>query len=143
LAELRIGDQLVTAQRTVTLEDVEHFAAFTGDTFYAHMDEEAASANPFFDGRVAHGYLIVSFAAGLFVDPEPGPVLANYGIDNLRFMTPVYPGDTLQVRLTCKEINPREQVGHGEVRWDCRVTNQHDEVVAHYDVLTMVAKEWG
>jgi oxepin-CoA hydrolase/3-oxo-5,6-dehydrosuberyl-CoA semialdehyde dehydrogenase len=143
LAELRIGDQLVTDTRTVTLEDVEHFAAFTGDTFYAHMDEEAASANPFFDGRVAHGYLIVSFAAGLFVDPEPGPVLANYGIDNLRFMTPVYPGDTLQVRLTCKEINPREQVGHGEVRWDCRVTNQHDEVVAHYDVLTMVAKEWG
>ena len=121
---------------------MEHFAHFTGDTFYAHMDEEAAKANPFFDGRVAHGYLIASFAAGLFVSPEPGPVLANYGVDNLRFLTPVYFGDTLQVRLTCKEINPREGADHGEVRWDCRVTNQHGEVVAQYDVLTMVAKSW-
>jgi oxepin-CoA hydrolase/3-oxo-5,6-dehydrosuberyl-CoA semialdehyde dehydrogenase len=140
LAELRIGDQLVTASRTVTLEDIEHFADFTGDTFYAHMDEEAARANPFFDGRVAHGYLIVSFAAGLFVDPAPGPVLANYGVDNLRFLTPVYPGDTLQVRLTCKEINPRANAEYGEVRWDCRVTNQTGATVAQYDVLTMVAK---
>ncbi|WOS61965.1 phenylacetic acid degradation bifunctional protein PaaZ [Sinorhizobium fredii] len=143
LAELRIGDQLVTATRTVTLEDIEHFANFTGDTFYAHMDEEAARANPFFDGRVAHGYLIVSFAAGLFVDPAPGPVLANYGVDNLRFLTPVYPGDTLQVRLTCKEINPRINAEHGEVRWDCRVTNQTGATVAEYDVLTMVAKTRG
>ncbi|WP_288948120.1 phenylacetic acid degradation bifunctional protein PaaZ [uncultured Paracoccus sp.] len=142
LAELQIGDQLVTATRTITREDVEHFAHFTGDTFYAHMDEASAKANPFFDDRVAHGYLIASFAAGLFVEPNPGPVLANYGVDNLRFLTPVYFGDTLQVRLTCKEINPRENAGHGEVRWDCRVTNQKDEVVAQYDVLTMVAKEW-
>jgi oxepin-CoA hydrolase/3-oxo-5,6-dehydrosuberyl-CoA semialdehyde dehydrogenase len=140
LAELRIGDQLVTATRTVTLEDIEHFAHFTGDTFYAHMDEDAAKANPFFDGRVAHGYLIVSFAAGLFVDPAPGPVLANYGVDNLRFLTPVNPGDTLQVQLTCKEINPRADAEHGEVRWDCRVINQNAVVVAQYDVLTMVAK---
>ncbi|OIQ76411.1 bifunctional protein PaaZ [mine drainage metagenome] len=102
-----IGDALVTAAREVTLADIEHFAAFTGDTFYAHMDDAAAKANPFFDGRVAHGYLIVSFAAGLFVDPAPGPVLANYGVDALRFLTPVYPGDTLRVRLICKEINPR------------------------------------
>ncbi|PDT42099.1 MULTISPECIES: phenylacetic acid degradation bifunctional protein PaaZ [Sinorhizobium] len=143
LAELRIGDQLVTATRTVTLEDIEHFANFTGDTFYAHMDEEAARANPFFDGRVAHGYLIVSFAAGLFVDPAPGPVLANYGVDNLRLLTPVYPGDTLQVALTCKEINPRINAEHGEVRWDCRVTNQTGATVAQYDVLTMVAKTRG
>jgi oxepin-CoA hydrolase/3-oxo-5,6-dehydrosuberyl-CoA semialdehyde dehydrogenase len=142
LKELRIGDQLVTRTRTVTLEDIEHFAHFTGDTFYAHMDEEAAKANPFFDGRVAHGYLIVSFAAGLFVDPAPGPVLANYGVDDLRFLTPVYPGDTLGVRLTCKEINPRGSAEHGEVRWDCRVTNQKGAVVAQYDVLTMVAKSW-
>ena len=142
LAELAIGDQLITATRTVTLEDIEHFAHFTGDTFYAHMDEEAARQNPFFDGRVAHGYLIVSFAAGLFVDPAPGPVLANYGVDHLRFLTPVNPGDTLQVQLTCKEINPRSSAEHGEVRWDCRVTNQHAKVVAHYDVLTMVAKSW-
>ena len=142
LAELKIGDQLVTASRTVTLDDIEHFANFTGDTFYAHMDEEAARANPFFDGRVAHGYLIVSFAAGLFVDPAPGPVLANYGVDNLRFLTPVNPGDTLKVQLTAKEINPRANAEHGEVRWDCRVTNQKDETVAQYDVLTMVAKTW-
>lgn len=142
LAELKIGDQLVTAKRQVTLEDVEHFAHFTGDTFYAHMDEAAAKANPFFDDRVAHGYLIASFAAGLFVEPNPGPVLANYGVDNMRFLTPVYFGDTLQVRLTCKEINPREGADHGEVRWDCQVTNQKSEVVAQYDVLTMVAKQW-
>lgn len=142
LAELAIGDQIVTAARAVTQEDVEHFAHFTGDTFYAHMDSEAARANPFFDDRVAHGYLIASFAAGLFVDPAPGPVLANYGVDNLRFLTPVYFGDTLQVRLTCKEINPRANAEHGEVRWDCQVTNQSGEVVAQYDVLTMVAKTW-
>ncbi|CUA99223.1 phenylacetic acid degradation bifunctional protein PaaZ [Pannonibacter indicus] len=142
LAELAIGDQIVTAAREVTQEDVEHFAHFTGDTFYAHMDSAAAKANPFFDDRVAHGYLIASFAAGLFVDPAPGPVLANYGVDNLRFLTPVYFGDTLQVRLTCKEINPRANAEHGEVRWDCQVTNQSGEVVAQYDVLTMVAKTW-
>ncbi len=142
LAELKIGDQIATKAREVTLEDVEHFAEFTGDTFYAHMDSEAAKANPFFEDRVAHGYLIASFAAGLFVDPEPGPVLANYGVDNLRFLTPVYFGDSLKVRLTCKEINPRENADHGEVRWDCQVTNQKDEIVAQYDVLTMVAKTW-
>ncbi len=140
LAELQIGDQLVTQKRAITLADIEHFAEFTGDTFYAHMDEDAARANPFFDGRVAHGYLIVSFAAGLFVQPDPGPVLANYGVDNLRFLTPVYPGDLLGVRLTCKDINPRTNADHGEVRWDCQVTNQNAEVVAQYDVLTMVAK---
>lgn len=142
VAELKIGDQLVTASRTVTQEDVEHFAHFTGDTFYAHMDEAAAKANPFFDDRVAHGYLIASFAAGLFVDPAPGPVLANYGVDNMRFLSPVYFGDTLQVRLTCKEINPRAGADYAEVRWDCQVTNQKGDVVAQYDVLTMVAKVW-
>ncbi|WP_151719640.1 phenylacetic acid degradation bifunctional protein PaaZ [Gemmobacter serpentinus] len=142
LAELKIGDQLISASRVVTQEDVEHFAHFTGDTFYAHMDTDAARANPFFDDRVAHGYLIASFAAGLFVDPDPGPVLANYGVDNLRFLTPVYFGDSLQVRLTCKEINPRANAEHGEVRWDARVTKQDGAVVAQYDVLTMVAKVW-
>ncbi len=142
LAELKIGDQIVTASRTVTKEDVEHFAHFTGDTFYAHMDSDAAKANPFFDDRVAHGYLILSFAAGLFVDAAPGPVLANYGVDNLRFLTPVYFGDTLKVRLTCKAINPRPTSEHGEVAWDCQVTNQNGDLVAQYDVLTMVAKNW-
>jgi oxepin-CoA hydrolase/3-oxo-5,6-dehydrosuberyl-CoA semialdehyde dehydrogenase len=141
LAELRLGDTVVAGPRTVTMADVEHFAEFTGDTFYAHMDERAAAANPFFDGRVAHGYLIVSFAAGLFVDPAPGPVLANYGIDNLRFLTPVYPGDELTVTLTCKQITPRSG-DYGEVRWDTQITKQDGSVVASYDVLTMVAKEW-
>lgn len=142
LAGLRVGDQIITPARTITQEDVEHFAEFTGDTFYAHMDSDAAKANPFFEDRVAHGYLIASFAAGLFVEPNPGPVLANYGVDNLRFLTPVYFGDSLTVQLTCKEINPRENADYGEVRWDCRVTNQKDEVVAQYDVLTMVARTW-
>jgi len=142
LAELRLGDQIVTARREITLADIEHFAAFTGDTFYAHMDEDAARANPFFDGRVEHGYLIVSFAAGLFVQPDPGPVLANYGIDNLRFLTPVYPGDTLGVVLTCKAINPRADGAYGEVRWDCEVSKQDGSLVAQYDVLTMVAMDW-
>ena len=139
LAELRVGDSVVAGPREVTLGDIEHFAEFTGDTFYAHMDEHAAAANPFFDGRVAHGYLIVSFAAGLFVDPDPGPVLANYGLENLRFLTPVYPGDALTVTLTCKQISPREG-DYGEVRWDADVTKQDGSSVATYDVLTLVAK---
>jgi oxepin-CoA hydrolase / 3-oxo-5,6-dehydrosuberyl-CoA semialdehyde dehydrogenase len=141
LAELRIGDTVVGGPRTVTLDDIEHFAHFTGDTFYAHMDEAAAAANPFFDGRVAHGYLIVSLAAGLFVDPGPGPVLANYGVDNLRFLSPVYPGDALTVTLTCKQISPREG-DYGEVRWDTQITKQDGSLAAQYDVLTMVAKRW-
>ncbi|GAA1848008.1 phenylacetic acid degradation bifunctional protein PaaZ [Myceligenerans crystallogenes] len=140
LAELRIGDQVVGGPREVTLQDIEHFAEFTGDTFYAHMDEAAAAANPFFPGRVAHGYLLVSFAAGLFVDPAPGPVLANYGLEHLRFLTPVSPGDAITVTLTAKQIIPRETDDHGEVHWDARLTNQNDEVVATYDVLTLVAK---
>jgi oxepin-CoA hydrolase/3-oxo-5,6-dehydrosuberyl-CoA semialdehyde dehydrogenase len=141
LSRLAIGDCVVAGPRTVTLADIEHFAEFTGDTFYAHMDEEAAAANPFFDGRVAHGYLVLSFAAGLFVQPDPGPVLANYGLDNLRFLTPVYPGDALTVTLTCKQISPRDG-DYGEVRWDTVVTKQDGSVCAAYDVLTMVAKEW-
>jgi oxepin-CoA hydrolase/3-oxo-5,6-dehydrosuberyl-CoA semialdehyde dehydrogenase len=139
LAELRIGDTIQAGPREVTLADIEHFAEFTGDTFYAHMDEEAAAANPFFGGRVAHGYYIVSLAAGLFVDPDPGPVLANYGVDSLRFVTPVKPGDALSVTLTAKQISPRAGAEYGEVRWDAVVTNQDDAVVATYDVLTLVA----
>ncbi len=142
LAQLRIGDAVIAGPRQVTVADIEQFAAFTGDTFYAHMDDAAAAANPFFDGRVAHGYLVLSFAAGLFVQPDPGPVLANYGLDNLRFLTPVYPGDELTVTLTCKQITPREGTGYGEVRWDADVTNAGGASVAKYDVLTMVAKDW-
>jgi oxepin-CoA hydrolase / 3-oxo-5,6-dehydrosuberyl-CoA semialdehyde dehydrogenase len=91
---------------------------------------------------VAHGYLVLSLAAGLFVDPDPGPVLANYGLDNLRFLTPVYPGDELTVTLTCKAITPRGGSEHGEVRWDAEITKQDGSPAARYDVLTMVAKEW-
>lgn len=141
LGELRIGDQVQSPARTVTLDDIETFAAFTGDTFYAHMDETSAAANPFFPGRVAHGYLLVSWAAGLFVDPEPGPVLANSGLENLRFVTPVSPGDEIRVELTAKQITPRETDEYGEVRWDAVLRNQRDELVASYDVLTLVAKE--
>ena len=141
LAQLRIGDTVVGGPRTVTLADIDHFAEFTGDTFYAHTDEVAAAANPFFDGRVAHGYLVVSFAAGLFVDPAPGPVLANYGLDNLRFLTPTYPGDELTITLTAKAITPRDG-DYGEVRWDADLTKQDGTSVAKYDVLTMVAKQW-
>ncbi|THG33918.1 phenylacetic acid degradation bifunctional protein PaaZ [Glaciibacter flavus] len=141
LAELRIGDQVASASREVSLDDIETFAAFTGDTFYAHMDEQAAAANPFFPGRVAHGYLLVSWAAGLFVDPEPGPVLANSGLENLRFVTPVSAGDSIRVELTAKQITPRETDDYGEVRWDAVLRNQRDELVATYDVLTLVAKE--
>jgi len=142
LETLKIGDTVETPAREITLTDIEHFATFTGDTFYAHMDAAAARANPFFDGRVAHGYLVLSFAAGLFVDPDPGPVLANYGLDNLRFLTPVYPGDSIRVRLACAEINPREGADHAEVRWDAEVMNQKDEPVARYELLTMVARIW-
>ena len=141
LTELRLGDQIVSPARTVNLADIERFAAFTGDTFYAHMNDEAAAANPFFSGRVAHGYLLVAFAAGLFVDPDPGPVLANAGIDSLRFLTPVSPGDSIRVTLTVKQITPRQTDAYGEVRWDALLTNQHDQTVATYDVLTLVAKD--
>lgn len=140
LAELRVGDRLVSEYREVTLEDIETFAHFTGDEFYAHMDEDAAAANPFFPGRVAHGYLLVSWAAGLFVDAAPGPVLANSGLENLRFVTPVSPGDSIRVELTAKQITPRETEDYGEVRWDAVLRNQREELVASYDVLTLVAK---
>lgn len=141
LEELRPGDCLVAGPRRVTREDVEHFAEFTGDTFYAHMDDAAAAANPLFGQRVAHGYLVVSLAAGLFVDPDPGPVLANFGVDGLRFLTPVRFDDELTVTLTCKQLTPRESAGYGEVRWDADVTRQDGESVARYDVLTLVAKK--
>jgi len=136
--DLPIGYQLKTKSREITLDDIEHFAHFTGDTFYAHMDEEAAKANPLFGGRVAHGYLILAFAAGLFVDPDPGPVLANYGLDNLRFVKPVKPGDTVQVALTVKDKTLRKP-DQGEVRWDVVVTNRDGDTVAAYDLLTMNA----
>ncbi|WP_265442818.1 phenylacetic acid degradation bifunctional protein PaaZ [Flexivirga meconopsidis] len=142
LAELQIGDTISSAQREVTLEDINTFAEFTGDTFYAHTDPAAAAANPLFGGIVAHGYLVVSLAAGLFVEPNPGPVLANFGVDNLRFLTPVKAGDTIAVTLTVKQVTPRLNADYGEVRWDAVVANAEGDPVATYDVLTLVAKTW-
>ena len=136
--ELSVGDTLRTPARQVTLDDIETFAHFTGDTFYAHMDDDAAKANPFFPGRVAHGYLLLSFAAGLFVHPDPGPVLANTGLDNLRFMKPVEPGDSIKVRLTVKSKTNRNS-DYGEVRWYVTISNQNEQAVAEYELLTMNA----
>ncbi len=125
----------------MTLDDIEHFAEFTGDKFYAHMDETAAKANPFFPGRVAHGYLLLSFAAGLFVDPAPGPLLANYGLDNLRFVKPVSPGDAIRARLTVMQKQAARKPDYGETRWDVELFNQNDETVARYELLTMSARK--
>jgi oxepin-CoA hydrolase / 3-oxo-5,6-dehydrosuberyl-CoA semialdehyde dehydrogenase len=136
--DLEIGRTFISKERTITLDDVEHFAHFTGDTFYAHMDEEATKGHPFFPGRVAHGYLLLSFAAGLFVDPEYGPVLANYGLDSLRFLKPVQPGEAIKVRLTAKEKAPRNKQ-YGEVRWDVEITTGTGETAATYELLTMNA----
>jgi oxepin-CoA hydrolase/3-oxo-5,6-dehydrosuberyl-CoA semialdehyde dehydrogenase len=136
--ELSIGETLHTKSREITLDDIEHFAHFTGDTFYAHMDSDAAKRNPFFPDRVAHGYLLLSFAAGLFVEPNEGPVLANTGLDNLRFMKPVEAGDSMKVRLTVK-AKTRRTDEYGEVRWHVTLANQDEELVAEYELLTMNA----
>ena len=142
LADLAVGDTIRSQSRTISHADIQHFAEFTGDTFYAHTDEEAAAKNPLFGGIVAHGYLVVSIAAGLFVEPSPGPVLANFGVDNLRFLTPVKAGDEIAVTLTVKQVTPRATADYGEVRWDALVTNGDGDPVATYDVLTLVAKTW-
>jgi oxepin-CoA hydrolase / 3-oxo-5,6-dehydrosuberyl-CoA semialdehyde dehydrogenase len=138
--ELMIGDTLVSAEREVTVEDIERFADLSGDRYYAHMSDREAARNPLFGGRVAHGYFLISAAAGLFVDPPYGPVLGNYGLDSLRFVKPVKPGDRIKVRLTCKQKSLRLGAGWGEVRWDTEITNQDGETVAAYDVLTMVSE---
>ncbi len=136
---LAIGDTFQSGERTVTVDDIERFAALSGDRFYAHMDEQQAARNPLFGGRVAHGYFLISAAAGLFVDPDYGPVLGNYGLERLRFVKPVKPGDRIRVRLTCKEKSLRAAKGWGEVAWDTEISNQDGETVAAYDVLTMVS----
>ncbi|MGI8843727.1 MAG: phenylacetic acid degradation bifunctional protein PaaZ [Gemmatimonadaceae bacterium] len=146
--ELEIGETLITEQRTITLDDIERFAELSGDKFYAHMDEDAARANGIFEGRVAHGYFIVSAAAGLFVEPALGPVLANYGLENLRFTKPVYPGDTIHVRLTVKQKTRKDTppdggIPQGVVEWDVEVINQEDEPVALYSILTLVKRRDG
>ena len=138
---LVVGDTFNSGEREVTVADIERFAELSGDRFYAHMDEAAARRNPIFGGRVAHGYFLISAAAGLFVDPPLGPVLANFGLDSLRFTKPVKPGDRIKVRLTCKEKSLRIGQGYGEVRWDAQITNQDGETAAAYDVLTMVSEK--
>ena len=141
--ELEIGETLRTHRRTISEADVVNFAGISGDFFYAHMDDIAAR-DSIFERRVAHGYFVLSAAAGLFVDPAPGPVLANYGLDNLRFVKPVYIGDTIQVRLTCKQKTAKEdregQIPQGVVAWDVEVTNQDGEAVAVYTILTLVRR---
>ncbi len=137
--ELAIGLTFRSAEREVTVGDIERFAALTGDAFYAHMSDREAARNPLFGGRVAHGYFLISAAAGLFVDPDYGPVLGNYGLERLRFVKPVKPGDRIKVRLTCKQKTLRAEKGWGEVVWDTEITNQAGETVAAYDVLTMVS----
>ena len=142
--DLTIGDSLLTHRRTVGEADIVAFGGISGDYFYMHFDEIAAKASPF-GKRIAHGYFVLSAAAGLFVSPAPGPVLANYGLDTLRFIKPVGIGDTIQARLTCKRKTDRQKkdaqgIGQGVVAWDVEVTNQLGEVVASYDILTLVAK---
>jgi oxepin-CoA hydrolase/3-oxo-5,6-dehydrosuberyl-CoA semialdehyde dehydrogenase len=137
--DLELGDTLQSKEREVTSADIEQFAALSGDTFYAHMSDTEAARNPLFGGRVAHGYFLISAAAGLFVDPDYGPVLGNYGLDELRFVKPVKPGDRIKVRLTCARKSLRAERGWGEVAWDTEITNQNQETVAVYNVLTMVS----
>jgi oxepin-CoA hydrolase / 3-oxo-5,6-dehydrosuberyl-CoA semialdehyde dehydrogenase len=142
--DLQIGDSLLTHRRTVSEADIVAFGGISGDYFYMHFDAVAAAQSPF-GKRIAHGYFVLSAAAGLFVSPAPGPVLANYGLDTLRFVKPVGIGDTIQARLTAKrKIDRRKKgpdgVGQGVVAWDVEVTNQLGELVASYDILTLVAK---
>lgn len=141
LDTLKVGDAYASGLRQATREEITNFANSTGDIFYAHVNDEAATANPFFGGIVAHGYLLVSWAAGLFVAPGRSPVLANYGLENLRFLTPIRIDDSVRVILTCKEIRPRVDAEYGEVVWDAVLINQREEIVANYDVLTLVAKD--
>ncbi|RTI30351.1 phenylacetic acid degradation bifunctional protein PaaZ [Thermus scotoductus] len=137
--ELEVGETLWTHRRTVTEADIALFAHLSWDHFYAHTDEIAAQKS-LFGKRVAHGYFVLSAAAGLFVDPAPGPVLANYGLEGLRFTEPVGIGDTLQARLTVKAKRPRDEKS-GVVEWAVEVVNQEGKTVAAYTILTLVARK--
>ena len=142
--DLKPGDSLLTHRRTVTEADIVNFGCLSGDHFYMHFDEIAAKDSQF-GKRIAHGYFVLSAAAGLFVYPGEGPVLANYGLDTLRFVNPVGIGDTIRARLTCKRMIDQGKVSEkgeaqGVVAWDVEVTNQNDELVASYDILTLVLK---
>jgi len=143
--ELVVGESLTTHRRTVTEADIVNFGCLSGDHFYAHFDEIAAK-DSLFGQRVAHGYFIISAAAGMFVDPAPGPVLANYGLENLRFIEPVHIGDTIQVKITVKQKikkdrRPEDKSTTGIVLWDVEVTKQDKVIVALYDILTLVERK--
>lgn len=149
--ELEVGDQLITDSRLITSEDIDAFAALSGDNFYAHK-RETNFAGTMFDEQVAHGYLIMSISAGLFVDSyEINPVLLNYGIDELRFTKPVYPGAKIHIRFTCKEkistdVTPNEDdpktlIQRGVVKWLVEMLDDTDEpLVGIATILTMVKK---
>jgi oxepin-CoA hydrolase/3-oxo-5,6-dehydrosuberyl-CoA semialdehyde dehydrogenase len=142
--DLQIGEQLVTAKHTVTETDITNFANVSGDNFYAHMDATSLEGT-IFERRVAHGYFILSKAAGLFVEAKKGPVLLNYGIDEARFTKPVYPGATIGVRLTVKEKvdqekKSEEDIAKGIVKWLVDVYDETGETVAIATILTMVKK---
>lgn len=142
--ELEVGATVYTAKHTVTESDITNFANVSGDNFYAHVDATSLEGT-IFEGRVAHGYFILSKAAGLFVEAKKGPVLLNYGIDECRFTKPVYPGTTIGVKLTVKEKTDQEKrseddVAKGIVKYYVEVYDDTDEIVAVTTILTMVKK---
>lgn len=142
--ELVIGETVFTHKHTVTDADIVNFANVSGDNFYAHMDATSLEGT-IFEGRVAHGYFVLSKAAGLFVDPKKGPVLLNYGLDEARFTKPVYPGATLGVRFTVKEKvdqekKSEEDIAKGIVKFLVDVYDETGETVALATILTMVRK---
>jgi oxepin-CoA hydrolase/3-oxo-5,6-dehydrosuberyl-CoA semialdehyde dehydrogenase len=142
--ELQVGETWITAKHTVTEADITNFANVSGDNFYAHMDATSLEGT-IFENRVAHGYFILSKAAGLFVDAKKGPVLLNYGLDECRFVKPVYPGATIGVKFTCKEKVDQEKrspedIAKGIVKWLVDVYDETGETVAIATILTMVKK---
>lgn len=146
--ELFVGETLITAKHTVSEADIHNFANVSGDNFYAHMDATSLEGTPF-SGRVAHGYFVLSKAAGLFVDAKKGPVLLNYGLDECRFIKPVYPGTTIGVKLTVKEKIEQEHdfskegvaaIPRGIVKWLVDVYDETGESVAIATILTMVRR---
>ena len=144
--ELEIGDSVHTATRAITDADINQFADISGDHFYAH-DENGKFADTMFEKRVAHGYFILSAAAGLFVDAAKGPVLLNYGIDECRFLKPVYAGTTIGVRFTCKEktaqdLKDENDIPKGIVKWYVDVYDDTGDSVMIATILTMVRKKY-
>ena len=143
--DLVVGDTVITAKHTVTEADITNFANVSGDNFYAHVDSTSLDGT-IFEQRVAHGYFILSKAAGLFVDPKKGPVLLNYGIEDCRFTKPVYPGMTIGVKLTVKEKveqekKSEEDIAKGIVKFLVDVYDEEEETVAIATILTMVKKK--